>query len=173
MEIMEETKMTAWEELNGRPSAPSTTLALLQAKWEDANQRAQPCPSLEFMQIVGRNLTLCSPSGMTENDRNEWLKVALGAIGNIPQDLLVTASAKAMRACDHPAKIVPFICKETDEHVEHRRQHLARCQTEIENYGRPRLERKSFELPETDRRELSTDIGQLVKDLELSSLRDD
>lgn len=164
-----ETKMTAWEELNGRQSEPCKTLALLQAKWEDANQRAQPCPSPEFMQIVGRNLTLCSPSGMTENDRNEWLKVALGAIGDIPKDLLVTACAKAMRACDHPAKIVPFICKETDETVQHRRQHLARCQAEIENYGRPRLERKSFELPETDRREVASGLGDLVKELELKS----
>lgn len=106
---------------------------------------------------------------MNEADRIEWLKEAMEVIGDVPQDLLETAAAKAKRVCDHPAKIVPFICKETEEMTIWRRKNLRDAQAAVENFDKPRLERRGFELPEEDRIEVATGIGELVKELERKS----
>lgn len=116
------------------------------------------------MRLLGKNLTLCSPAGMSEEDRAEWIKEALEAIGDVPYDLLEAACKKAKRHCDHPAKIVPFICRETEELTKFRKEALRHAQRRAENA--PRLEKKPFELDEADRREVASGIGDLVKELE-------
>lgn len=114
--------------------------------------------------MLGKNLTLCSPSGMSEADRIEWLKEAVEAIGDIPRDLLEDACTKAKRVCDHPAKIVPFICKETQELVAWRKKKAREAAAQRENAGKPRLERKPE--PELDQTGLAEDIGALARELE-------
>ncbi len=155
MEIQETDKMTAWEELNGRPCKPSESLE---------ETRAQPCALPEAMRLLGKNLTLCSPSGMSEADRIEWLKVAVETIGDIPQDLLEMACRKAKRVCDHPAKIVPFICKETEELVAFRKKQAANAKAQRENAANPRLTKQPEQEP--DRKGLAADIGALARELE-------
>jgi hypothetical protein len=103
---------------------------------------------------------------MSEADRIEWLKAAMEVIGDIPQDLLESACAKAMRVCDHPAKIVPFICQETDDSVKWRRINLRTAQTKLENIEKPRLQKQGFELDGEDRRAVSVGIGELLAELE-------
>ncbi len=101
---------------------------------------------------------------MSEADRIEWLKVAVETIGDIPQDLLEMACQKAKRACDHPAKIVPFICKETDELVAFRKRQADHARRQRENAANPRLTKQRE--PEPDRTGLARDIGALARELE-------
>ena len=161
MEIQETDKMTAWEELSGpRYVQPKTSDLLI------AEARAAPCPPLEAMRLLGKNLTLCSPAGMNEDDRAEWIKEALEAIGDVPQDLLEAACKKAKQQCDHPAKIVPFICRETAELTKFRQEALRHAQKQAENANAPKLEKKPFELDDSDRKGLAADIGALARELE-------
>lgn len=101
---------------------------------------------------------------MSEADRIEWLKVAVETIGDIPQDLLEMACRKAKRICDHPAKIVPFICKETEELVVFRKRQAAHAKAQRENAANPRLAKQPEQEP--DRTGLAADIGALARELE-------
>jgi hypothetical protein len=103
---------------------------------------------------------------MTQEDRTEWIKVALEAIGDVPRDLLEMACDKAKRVCDHPAKIIPFICKETEELTAWRKKQLRNAQAVEANRNAPRLERKPFELSPGDHRDIGAGLSELVADLE-------
>ncbi|MES2782937.1 MAG: hypothetical protein V4657_09080 [Pseudomonadota bacterium] len=66
-------------------------------------------------------------------------------IGDIPLSFLQRATLAARKVCDHPAKIVPFICQfEPDlarwaaDKIHHARKH-------VENLSAPRLEKHSPE----------------------------
>lgn len=114
--------------------------------------------------MLGVNLVLCSPSGMSEADRVEWLKAALMTIGDCPRDILEEACLAARKVCDHPAKIVPFICKHVGEIPERRRKAVEHARMELANAGKPRLERKPP--PELDQTGLAEEIGALARELE-------
>jgi hypothetical protein len=47
---------------------------------------------------------------MSSEERTAWYKAALMTIGDMPEAILAQACAEARKRCDHPAKIVPFIC---------------------------------------------------------------
>ncbi len=98
-------------------------------------------------------------------------------IGDMPADLLAMACAEARKVCDHPAKIIPFICTHNPDvgkmwlsTMRHRKTHRNQCAARLQNIDAKRLEANSFELPEDERRELATDIGSLVKELERKSI---
>lgn len=54
-------------------------------------------------------LSLVAPTGMTEADREDWLRAAWVTLDGIPADLLDIGCAHARKVCDHPAKVVPAI----------------------------------------------------------------
>lgn len=58
---------------------------------------------------LGACLTLVSPSGLTADDRKEWLAVAMQTLSGIPADLLAEGCASARRTCRFPSEIVPTI----------------------------------------------------------------
>lgn len=134
-----ENRLTAWEELSGLRSKPCATSELLRQKLEEAKAKAEPCPPHEAMRLLGVNLVLCSPSGMSEADRIEWLKAALLTIGDCPRDLLDAACKDARRVCDHPAKIVPFICDWIGDSVKHRQQQVDWAWQQLASAGKPKL----------------------------------
>lgn len=110
---------------------------------------------------------------MTEDDRLEWCMAALATIGDMPEDLLDEACRAGRKRCDHPAKIVPFICDDESkaakpwlDTLRYRKQNLQSARARFANVNAPRLEAKPFELPEGERKELATDIGSLVKEME-------
>jgi hypothetical protein len=78
---------------------------------------------------------------MSNDDRHEWYKAALSTIGDIPADLLERACVAARKVCDHPAKIVPFICSHEPELLKWRRENLHRATKIMENIESPRLEK--------------------------------
>lgn len=71
-------------------------------------------------------LTLCAPSGMGEDQRVEWLKVARITLGNLPSDLLIAGCAEARKHADHPAKIVPTILRAVEPLLRSRRDSLTK-----------------------------------------------
>lgn len=101
---------------------------------------------------------------MSEADRVEWLKAALMTIGDCPRDILEEACLAARKVCDHPAKIVPFICKHVGDIPAQRIKAVDRIGMELANAGKPRLERKAP--PLEDRAGLAADIGALARELE-------
>lgn len=58
---------------------------------------------------LGACLTLVSPSGLTADDRREWLAVAMRTLSGIPADLLSDGCAEARKRCRFPSEIVPTI----------------------------------------------------------------
>lgn len=66
-------------------------------------------------------LTLCSPVGMSDADRAEWVRVARAALADLPLDLLREGCASARLEADHPAKIVPAIMRTVTAAMKSRR----------------------------------------------------
>jgi hypothetical protein len=155
-------KLTAWEELNGQPYKPSETLELLRIQLQERKAKAMACPPQEAMALLGINLVLCSPSGMTEADRVEWLKAALMTIGDCPKDLLEDACFEARKVCDHPAKIVPFICGHIKDRPAWRWEQVRYIESKIENFDKPKL---TVQKPEEEKR----DLGPITQE-EINSL---
>jgi hypothetical protein len=58
---------------------------------------------------LGACLTLVSPSGLSADDRKEWLAVAMQTLSGIPADLLEIGCYEARRRCRFPSEIVPTI----------------------------------------------------------------
>lgn len=85
---------------------------------------------------------------MSEDDRLEWCMAALATIGDMPEDLLDEACRAGRRRCDHPAKIVPFICDDESKTVKPWLDTLKRRKEELRvrgilfaNVNAPRLEK--------------------------------
>lgn len=75
--------------------------------------------------ILAPILALVGASGMSQDDRREWLAAATDALRHIPQDLLTSAAARAKMHCDHPSKVIPFIIRDTESAIAFRRRVLA------------------------------------------------
>jgi hypothetical protein len=78
---------------------------------------------------------------MQEGDRTAWYKAAFMTIGDIPLTYLKLACEAARKACDHPAKIVPFICKYETEAVRWANENLRHARARFENLNAPRIEK--------------------------------
>jgi hypothetical protein len=109
------TKLPEWDEPNGRHLQP----------WQ-TSRGIQPATSRQFLAELGACLTLVAPTGMAEDDRVEWLKVARMTLGDVPADLLERGCAVARRTCDHPSKIVPTILGEIGTALAWRKQNFVR-----------------------------------------------
>lgn len=79
-----------------------------------ADQELSPATRDDFRQQLTACLTLVAPTGMTQDDRNEWLKAAWGTLDGIPADLLASGATAARQWADHPAKVVPAILREIE-----------------------------------------------------------
>jgi len=107
---------TAWGDIN-----PPMVSARPQGQLSASLERLQPATSEEFRNELTACLILVAPVGMTEEARGEWLAVAWQTLKHLPADVLAYGCAKAREACDHPAKLVPAIVRETEEMMRWRR----------------------------------------------------
>lgn len=82
-----------------------------------------PATRTEFRNELTACLALVAPTGMGDEDRAEWLKVAWGTLGHLPADLLKLGCRKARETCDHPAKVVPAILASATPLLDSRREH--------------------------------------------------
>ncbi len=71
--------------------------------------RCEPATVTQGKSELGACLTLVSPSGLTAEDRKEWLAVAMQTLSGIPADLLAQGCAEARKRCRFPSEIVPTI----------------------------------------------------------------
>jgi hypothetical protein len=79
-----------------------------------ADEKLAAATSDDFRRELTACLALVAPTGMTQDDRNEWLKVAWGTLAGIPADLLAMGASVARRWADHPSKIVTTILREVE-----------------------------------------------------------
>jgi len=113
---MDSNEPTAWEEID-----PPMALAARPAPRSTFSDLAPATPT-EFRNELTSCLALVAPTGMAEDDRREWLRVAWGTLGHLPADLLARGCRKARETCDHPSKVVPAIMAETEEPMRVRRR---------------------------------------------------
>lgn len=76
---------------------------------------------------MGACLTLVSPSGLTADDRKEWLAVAMKTLSGIPADLLQRGCEAARLKARFPSEIVPTIMETIGKQWEWRKQDAARA----------------------------------------------
>lgn len=85
-----------------------------------------PADTDDFRRQLTACLVLVAPTGMTQEDRNEWLRAAWGTLENLPPDLLEAGCEVARETCDHPSKIVPTITRTVDAAWRKRRDDRSR-----------------------------------------------
>lgn len=85
-----------------------------------------PASANDFFEHLGPLLVLIAPTGMTQDARTEWLKVAADTLAGIPVDLLAKSCAAARFEIDHPAKVMKFIGAEVKAEWDARIAHLDR-----------------------------------------------
>lgn len=76
---------------------------------------------------LGACLTLVSPSGLSADDRKEWLAIAMQTLSGIPADLLERGCEAARLKCRFPSEIVPTIMETIGKQWEWRKQDAARA----------------------------------------------
>lgn len=88
--------------------------------------KLEPASPLEAVALLGSCLTLVGSTGMTEDTRAEWLRVAQMTLADMPADLLARGCAKARRTCEFPSQVVPIIVEEVEGAMSCRRDALRR-----------------------------------------------
>jgi hypothetical protein len=96
-------------------------LAPRPAQLDEYSERLKPATSEQFGNEITACLVLVAPVGMTEEAREEWLKVAWVTLKHLPADLLAIGCQKARETADHPSKIVPAILFATKALIDSRR----------------------------------------------------
>ena len=70
-----------------------------------------PGSQAERIAILTASLALVRPVGMTADEVEDWLSVALGEVGSIPLGMFRQAASAARKTATHYAQIVPEISK--------------------------------------------------------------
>ena len=157
-------KKAEWELQSVQLAKQSTNLADLRESLKKAQVNAAPATMTEAVEYLTPCLILCAPSGMQQADRTAWYKAAMLAIGDIPRQPLELAAKAALKVCDHPAKIIPFICNHAKEQT-YRRHEAVRSAMD-------KLSAKETPLLENDRPQYMTarDLAEMKQELYPASI---
>ncbi|QUT07937.1 hypothetical protein KFK14_11415 [Sphingobium phenoxybenzoativorans] len=132
----------AQDRLAAQPSTPRESLRRnLQAEVTDLTAKLGPPPQAHALGELTRCLVLTVPSGMNAEDRKAWLRVALAEVRDIPAYMFDEACAAARKVADHPAKIIPEICKYRHPFLSKGmlEGRLSAARAQLENLDAPRL----------------------------------
>lgn len=77
----------------------------------------QPASPQEAVALLTSCLALVRPVGMTENEAEDWLSVAVGAVIEYPAIYLREAAWQAQKSCTHHAQIVPAMVKHCEGNI--------------------------------------------------------
>lgn len=143
-------------------SAQSNALRL---SWQTAREAAAPADQDTAFNELGRCLTLCAPSGMSEDERTTWLATAYAEICHIPAKPFLSATAKARQQCDHPAKIIPTIIRESKEWADSLLSVERTKRKQYENANAPKLGHQDYEMPDDERDEIAELLKQTTASL--------
>ena len=112
---------------------PTTPRTRQLAAMRDATAESlKPAETDDFRNHLTACLILTAPSGMSKDDRNEWLRAAWLTIGHLPADLLKRGCEVARRTADHPSKIVPAILGDAEAEIRRRKRTISECSDDIE-----------------------------------------
>lgn len=140
--------------------------ASLENKIAEMEAKLAPRSLDEIMGALSRCLTLTAPTGMSQDDRLEWLTIAAPELSDLPSMLFDDACAHARKTCDHPAKIIPAILKYEPSSYwigpDHTRKLLSEARAKLANLNAPKLEQK---VDETERHEVGSGMKDLLRDL--------
>ena len=154
----------AWDEQKQQPE--KLLRASLEAEIAGLEAKLSPRSIEEIMAALSRCLTLTAPTGMSQEDRLEWLTIAAPELAALPSMLFDDACAHARRTCDHPAKIVPAILKyEPDAFWSgpaHARKLLSDAKAKLKNINAPRLQQV---VDEDEKREVGAGMKDLVREM--------
>lgn len=81
----------------------------------------EPATPGEAVVQLGACLALVGPSGMSDDNRAEWLKVAQHTLADLPADLIERGCEVARRKCRFPSEVVPAIIEEVQTAMSLRR----------------------------------------------------
>ena len=153
-----------WEEQKRQAAKLSRVSLELQIRELEA--KLAPRSLEEIMAALSRCLTLTAPTGMSQDDRLEWLMVAAPELADLPSMIFDDACAHARKTCDHPAKIIPAILKYEPSSYwigpDHTRKRLSEARAKLANLDAPKLEQK---VDETERHEVGSGMKDLLRDL--------
>lgn len=82
----------------------------------------EPTTLADFGKAIAPVLTLVAPTGMTQDERKAWVRVAHDTLAHIPLDLLLRAEREVRTKVDHPAKIVKAIADAAAEDLAFRKR---------------------------------------------------
>lgn len=154
----------AWDEQ--KRQADQLMKSSLHQEISELEAKLAPRSLEEIMGVLSRCLTLTAPSGMSADDREEWLMVAAPELADLPGMLFDDACAHARRTCDHPAKIIPAILRFEPAHYwsgpDHVRKRLADARAKLANINAPRLEQKE---DVAEKHEVGSGMKELLADL--------
>jgi hypothetical protein len=102
-------------------------------------ERLAPATLKQGKAELGACLTLVSPSGLTADDRREWLAVAMATLSGIPADLLAQGCERARKTCRFPSEIVPTILSAVERQWAWRKEDLERRYRQLDALNQPRL----------------------------------
>lgn len=152
----------AAETMESQDQSQKARLQALKQDWQASAAKARPATEDQMFSELGRCLTLCAPSGMSQDERTTWLLAALAEVSAIPAEPFFAASAKARTTCDHPAKIVPAIIRASQEWADSLIRVEKTKRAQFQNANAPRLKNKPIELDPDERREVSATLGSLT-----------
>lgn len=148
-QIGELVREDAWADIN-----PPAMASARQVAQHSESSGLIPATRTEFRNELTACLALVAPVGMTEEARGEWLSVAWQTVKELPADILASSARKARETCDHPAKIVPTIMRESEEWMAMRRRMARYDDPKPEPLPQPGGERCTAEDAEAILREL-------------------
>jgi hypothetical protein len=155
---------TLWELQNEQPDKHCTKYQAALAALKAAQDKYRQATPQEIITLLAPCLMLCAPSGMQEAERTAWYKAAIMTVNHIPLSILQRACEQARRNCDHPAKIVPFICKFEPEAVRWANDAIRHAQALVDNFNAPRIAKQEPEYITADElAELKNELLQSLK----------
>lgn len=127
----------------------------LQRKLEKAQADLAPAEPKLLIAELASCLTLVAPSGMTADDRTEWLKVARMTVGDIPAGPFRNACKEARRTCRFANEIVPTIVRESTEQSGWIRMRVRYAREDLEKFDQLALPQPEYVKPEEVRQILA------------------
>lgn len=76
---------------------------------------------------------------MSSDERALWLSAAWAEVSEIPAPAFLDACSHARRAIDHPAKLIPYIVRESEEYGRYLLGKLSQEESLWANQNAPRL----------------------------------
>lgn len=118
-----------------------------------------------------RCLILCAPSGMSGEERGDWLAIAWAEVRDLPALAFIEACSIARKTVDHPAKLVPAIIREAEAYAKFLKRKVAREEAAFARLATPRLAdaNRQASVTAVDREEVAALMRELISELQARS----